>query len=262
MTSTQLGHAPTHIAPGTVLVVFRSAVGPGPAGPAHQHFRHQLSWSPTGVLQVTSGHTHWVLPPSLASWIPGGTEHAVHAHRAAELHSVWFHPPLCDDLIPPSLRRPGVIAMTDLLRSLIHHLADDTLPVAERRRAEHLLLDQLRPIDAPSTALPVPTDVRAAAVARAILADPAVDDTLDAWGSRVGASRRTLIRLFREETGLTFTAWRTQARLLAGLAHLAAGDTVAATSRRVGYGDPSSFIAAYSRHLGTTPMRDRRAGGT
>jgi hypothetical protein len=71
-----------------------------------------------------------------------------------------------------------------------------------------VLLDELR--DAPDTPLllPMPADMRAGAIARHVLADPAEADDLDSLSRRFGTSRRTAERLFRAETGLSFGLWR------------------------------------------------------
>jgi AraC-like DNA-binding protein len=94
---------------------------------------------------------------------------------------------------------------------------------------------------------------RATALARRLSANPADDRDLPAWGREVGASARTLARLFADETGLSFGRWRTQPRMRAALIHLAAGTPVTAVARRVGYRTPSAFVAAFRQALGTPP---------
>ena len=70
-----------------------------------------------------------------------------------------------------------------------------------------------------------------------------------------GVSKRTLERLFRAETGLTFGRWRQQARLLEALRLIAAGRPVTTVTLDVGYESPSAFIAMFKNALGTTPSR-------
>ncbi|MGH9887478.1 MAG: helix-turn-helix domain-containing protein, partial [bacterium] len=71
----------------------------------------------------------------------------------------------------------------------------------------------------------------------------------------VGASKRTLERLFRDETGMSFGAWRQQLRLLQALPLLAAGEPVTNVALSVRYESTSAFIARFRRVLGTTPGR-------
>jgi AraC-like DNA-binding protein len=82
---------------------------------------------------------------------------------------------------------------------------------------------------------------------------------LDGWASRAGASRRTLARLFRGETGLSFAEWRARLRAIDGLARLSTGASVAASAAAVGYGSPSAFSAMVRRLLGEPPRRLARA---
>jgi AraC-like DNA-binding protein len=104
-----------------------------------------------------------------------------------------------------------------------------------------------------SVRVPMPTDPRALAVAQGIVDDPADARGLDAWGRAVGASARTLARLFGTQTGLSFGRWRTQARLRAALSLLATGMPVGVIAHRVGYRTPSAFVAAFRQALGVPP---------
>jgi AraC-like DNA-binding protein len=102
--------------------------------------------------------------------------------------------------------------------------------------------------------VPMPRDPRALRVAQALLESPASELDLDGWADRAGASRRTLARLFRHETGLSFAEWRARLRAVDGMARLADGMSVAAAASSVGYASPSAFSAMVRRSLGK-PLR-------
>jgi AraC-like DNA-binding protein len=102
-------------------------------------------------------------------------------------------------------------------------------------------------------ALPLPADPRAAGVAQQVLAAPADDSDLDRLGRLHGAGRRTLERIFRAETGLSFGMWRQQARLLHSVSALAEGKPVTEASLDAGYASLSAYIAAFKRTFGCTP---------
>ena len=106
----------------------------------------------------------------------------------------------------------------------------------------------------------LPRDERALRVARALLDDCSIDHDLDRWADEAGASRRTLARIFRAETGLGFAEWRARLRAVDGLARLADGASVAETATAVGYASASAFSAMVHRILGGPPRRLRRAG--
>jgi AraC-like DNA-binding protein len=125
-------------------------------------------------------------------------------------------------------------------------------------REEHimtLILDEILTVTVAPLYLLEPKDPRLIQITTAIRINPADDRTLDAWGRLVGASSRTLVRLFVAETGLSFRQWHQQARLLESLVRLADGQVVTTVAAEVGYKSTSAFIAMFRRVLGTTPKK-------
>ncbi|MFT2019851.1 helix-turn-helix domain-containing protein [Streptomyces sp. 796.1] len=216
----------------------------------HQHRAHQLAWAKEGVLAVRAAGNTWILPPSMALWLPARTVHATGATgRAALLRSLYFPPERC----PVRWERPTVVAVSALLRELIGTLADGSLGSGARGRAEAVVFDQLRPVSVTTVLAPLPRDPRAREVAAALRHHPADDRTLADWGRTVGTSARTLARAFVADTGLPFGQWRARLRLQAALPLLAAGAPVTAAARRVGYASTSAFVAAFRRTVGVPP---------
>ncbi|WP_329128777.1 helix-turn-helix transcriptional regulator [Streptomyces sp. NBC_01476] len=215
----------------------------------HEHDTHQLVWAPVGVLTVDVADHSWVLPPSLALWIPAGVPHTTGATRHAQMRSVYVRPQAC----PVRWAQPTVVAVGPLLRELVTHLAVPDLDPGAKARAEAVMFDLLRPVGVMTIELPMPSDDRARQVAEALLAMPSDQRPLEEWGRAVGASARTLARLFGAETGMSFGRWRTRARLRASLEHMAAHRPLAAVAHQVGYTSSSSFIAAFRQETGRTP---------
>lgn len=215
----------------------------------HEHRAHQLAWAAAGVLTVDIGGHSWVLPPTLALWIPTGVPHTTSTTRPSLMRSVYLPPEHC----PVRWTEPTVVAVGPLLRELVTHLGTPELEPAARGRAEAVLFDLLRPVGVTTIEVPMPTDPRARRVAEALIARPADPRALAEWGHAVGASSRTLARLFSTETGMSFGRWRTRARLRAGLEHMAANRPLTAVAHHVGYATPSSFVAAFRQETGRTP---------
>lgn len=227
---------------------------PLPAGQwygAHRHPQHQLAWTPRGVLVVVIGEDHWVLPPTRALWIPAGVVHRTGATRDAVLRSLYLEPDRC----AVSWTEPTPVGVGGLLAQLVDHLNRDDLADDARLRAEAVVPDLLRPLPVTPIDVPEPSDERVRAVAAALLADPGDRRGLDAHARDVGVSRRTLTRLFVQDTGVSFDQWRTNVRLRAALALLAEGQPVSKAARQVGYATASAFLAAFRRNVGTTPQR-------
>jgi AraC-like DNA-binding protein len=216
----------------------------------HQHDEHQLAWASHGVVnvRVRDGRT-WILPPSLALWLPAGLPHNTGASALTTMRSAYFVPDRC----PLALPEPAVVAVPGLLRELICHLGGTDLSAAARRRAEAVVFDVVRPVSVTTIGVPEPADERLLSIATRLRAAPADDRSLADWGGLVGASARNLARLFVRETGLTFGQWRTQLRLQAALPLLADGMAVGRVAARVGYATPSAFVAAFRRAVGVSP---------
>jgi AraC-like DNA-binding protein len=231
------------------IALERFPLGAGEGFELHEHDAHQLAWARDGVLMVAIGERSWMLPPSLALWIPAGTPHSASAVRsAATLQGVYL-----PARIRPPWPGPEVVAVTPLLRELIDYLCRDGLDADARTRAEALVPSLLEPAAGLAIDVPMPGDGRAARIAAGLELDPGDPRDLAAWGRAVGSSARTLSRIFAAETGLGFGQWRSRLRLRASLAHLAAGEPVGTTAALVGFASASAYIAAFSQLTGSTP---------
>lgn len=223
----------------------------------HVHDDDQLAWASSGVIMVDVEDHYWVLPTSLALWIPAGTWHATKALQRSALEGIYLDPART----PLGWNEPTVVAVSPLAARLIEYLAGE-LEDSARVHAETVLLEVLRPVTKATVELPLPADDRARAVAEILLADPTDQRSLQELARRVGSSSRTLLRVFLAETGLTFNQWRTNARLQAAMAHLAEGLPVAAVADRVGYATASAFVVAFRRVTGHTPSAYFASAGT
>ncbi|OLZ73471.1 AraC family transcriptional regulator [Streptomyces sp. IMTB 2501] len=225
-------------------------LAPRAAIEAHRHDDHQIVYAGRGVVAVTTGAGSWVAPATRAIWVPAGTVHAHQAHGELELHLMGL--PATEN--PLALDTPTVLAVGPLLRELIiaHTAApDDGSP--ERARLRAVLLDQLRASPQQPLHLPTPHSPVLRALCDILRADPADGRTLAELGRQVGASDRTLSRLFRQDLGMTYPQWRTQLRLHHALVLLAERTPVTTVAHRCGWSSASAFIDVFRRAFGHTP---------
>ncbi len=226
----------------------------GHAVPPHAHDWHQLIYASEGVVTVATERGAWVVPPHRAVWVPAGVEHRIEWSGAVTMQTLYLAAGLSGALP----RDCCAVNVSPLLRELILHVAaPGTLErdAAVRDRLLGVLLDQLEALPAAPLRLPLPRDPRAVRVAEWLREHPDAPGLLKQAARRSGASVRTVERLFRAETGMTFGKWRQQLRLLHALRLLASGRPVTAVALEVGYDSPSAFIAMFRGALGTTPMR-------
>jgi AraC-like DNA-binding protein len=218
----------------------------------HYHDVQQLVYPSSGVLAISTSAGSWIVPPQRAVWIPAGVAHSHQAHGPTHMRTLAF--PASAD--PLGLDSPAVLAVSPLLREIVLALTTDAdPPYTARQRAslERVALDQLRRVGQLPVRLPALADDRLRAIAALLRANPADDRTLAEFGAAVGASERTLSRLFRRETGMSFPHWRTQFRLQHALVLLAAGASVTSTALACGWANPSAFIEAFRHAFGSTP---------
>jgi AraC-like DNA-binding protein len=221
----------------------------------HDHAEQQLLYPSSGVLIVSTTHGSWVVPPQRAVWLPAAVAHAHQAYGATQVRTVAF--PV--DVNPLGLTQPTVLSVSRLLRELIIAITDDPARRGEEQHdLKRVALHQLKPAPALQFHLPQPGDERLRDVTAILAEDPGSDRTLGELGRAVGAGERTLSRLFRAETGMTFPQWRAQLRLHHSLTLLASGLSVTATAVACGYSTPSAFTAAFHATFGTTPGTYRK----
>jgi AraC-like DNA-binding protein len=239
--------------------IARTMVQVLPAGggvDAHRHDENQIVYAGRGVLSVTTDAGRWIAPENRAIWVPAGTVHEHRAYGETELHTVG----LPATVNPLGLDAPAVLAVGPLLGELLRTLtrehalqpADSSGP---NRRLRAVLLDQLRDTSRQPIRLPTPRDPRLAALCGLLHGDPSDNRTLAAFGAQVGASKRTLSRLFRTELGMTFPQWRTQLRLHNALILLAENTPVTTVAHRCGWASASAFIDVFRSTFGHTPGR-------
>jgi transcriptional regulator GlxA family with amidase domain len=117
-----------------------------------------------------------------------------------------------------------------------------------------MLREEIRQPDQQPLRLTIPREERLAKVAAALLDDVGDDRTLENWAHVAGMARRTFMRAFSAEVGMSFGRWRQQARLFAALEMLAQRKSVTEVAIAVGYDSVSAFIEMFRTMLGTTPQ--------
>ena len=242
------GYDPTPSRP--VRLIARD-LGGDAALPAHTHRWHQFLYTATGVVRVSTADTTWVVPPSRAIWIPTGTTHAVTILEEAHMRSLYVLP--AASTLPNDACR--VVEVSHLLRELIADLGRAETEADRRRErlVSDLILDELRIAETLPVGLTLPVDKRLASLCHALIAEPSSTRTLDEWAPLVGASARTLARLFADELGTTFAAWRQQVRLAHAAPLVARGWPLSRVAAELGYSSQSAFSAMFRRTFGKSP---------
>lgn len=220
----------------------------------HTHDWDQLTYATAGVLRVSTADASWIVPPHRAVWVPAGIAHAEQMFAPVSVRTLYFAPRIATTL-PRECR---TLNISSLLRELILHVS--RLGALDRRTPSHarligVLLDQMTDVSEVPLQLPLPRDPRALRFASLLQTTPGDSGTVAALARQAGASRRTIERLFAQETGMTVAEWRRRLRLLHAVRRLAEGEPVTTVALEIGYSSVSAFIAVFRKAFGMTPSR-------
>jgi len=218
----------------------------------HAHGSDQLIYAISGLMEVSSEQSVWLIPPHFAVWIPARTHHRIHMPGPVSMRTLYLRTGLKARLDP----RCAVLHVTPLLRELIvETVRMGHLRVRNRYECalRDLLISQLQKASPMPTFVTLPREKRALAVAQAILQNPAEPKPMAALCAEAGASVRTIERVFRRELGSSFELWRRQVRLTKAVELLVSGYSIKEVAHKVGYCQSSAFVEMFRRTLGTTP---------
>jgi AraC-like DNA-binding protein len=220
----------------------------------HSHPWHQLVYATRGVMTVRTPEGAWVVPPNRGVWVPARTRHSIQMSGPVSLRTLYLLPRL-SAMLPDRCR---VIGVSPLLRELILRIDElDSLSVRIPVHANlvAVLLDHLHLMESDALHLPMPRDGRAKRIVAMLQELPSDQRSLGELSRKAGASKRTVERIFKLDTGLGFGKWRQQFRMGRALELLAAGQAVTTVALDVGYDSTSAFISAFRLTFGQTPGR-------
>ncbi len=221
---------------------------------SHRHPRAQLLFATIGVMRVATETALFTIPPGTGLWVPAGLPHAVRMDGAVQMRALFLRA----DAATAGPTAPAAIAVSPLLRELILTVCGEPVvwdaggPI---RLVAALVLHEISRAGTRKLSLPACRDPRSARVAAALVRDPADPRDLHEFTAIAGASVRTLVRLFRAETGMSFQQWRRQLRMTEALARIAQGVPPVRVAQAIGYASVSAFGAAFRETFGTTPAR-------
>ena len=203
-----------------------------------------------GCTRITLAQQLCLLPPSRAAWIPSGVAHRVAMQQSVDYRSIYLTPALCADLP----QQVCVIAVSPLLRAVLEPIAlADFATDWQHGKFAHLLglcLSEISEAAQQPMLLPLPRDKRLAP----LLENPQImPPELQVLEQQIGASGRTIGRIFRRETGMSYQQWRQQWRLMRAMELLATGRSLSYSAFELGFASDSGFIAFFKDLTGTTP---------
>ncbi|MCX5591977.1 AraC family transcriptional regulator [Alcaligenes endophyticus] len=227
----------------------------------HRHPWVQFSYALQGVIEVRTRDGRFMAPPQQAVWVPATIEHGVRCSPDALIRSLYIEPSVLKNA-PAECK---VVAVNSLLRELIRSFS--ALPVlygehGPESRLVAVLLDELAAAPDSGLILPWPRDERLQALCSSLQSEPGSQTRLYDFAARYDVSEKTLTRLFRQETGLSFRAWRQRLRIMSALPLLERQERVTDVALACGYDSMSAFVASFRELMGETPGEFLRAAAS
>ena len=226
----------------------------------HAHPKAQVLYAVSGVMRIGTPGADYLVPPSTALFLPAHAPHAVRMDGPVAMRTLFLR----EDAASRAGTGAAVIAVSPLLREVVVAACAEPLHWELGGRGHHLTelaLDEIARAAPLPLRLPMPRDDRLRRAVAALRAGP------DGGGrgredvaATAGASPRTLARLFRAETGLSFRQWRQQARMAEAMGALTTGASPAKAAVIAGYASQPAFGAAFRSLFGMTPGQARLLG--
>jgi AraC-like DNA-binding protein len=235
------------------VVTLADSLARGAVIPPHSHKRAQLIFAVQGTMTVRAGGGLWILPPSHALWVPAGVVHQIRMGGPVEMRTIYVEPQHAQHV----RNECHVLFVSPLLRELIVR-AMELPPLYDEGgmegRVMRLILDEIASLPAQPLGLRMPSDPRLARLCELVLRDLSAPASIARLGAEAGLSERSVIRLFPEQTGLSFSRWHNQARLLKAFELFDEGQNVTHVALELGYSGPSAFAKMFRRTMGKAPM--------
>ena len=220
----------------------------------YQHHQAQCIFVHSGVLAIVTENGRYFVPPQQAVIIPAELIHEILAKTAVKLSMYYFSVEEAEDL-PLS---PFVMCIDLLLNALINdsiNIANDYLWQSSDGRLLRLIRDKLIKANELDTFLPYPKDSRLTSITERLLKYPSLKSDLKFWGKFVNASPRTLSRVFKKETNITYSEWRQRLNIQIAIKHLSLGDSINSIAELLGYESSSAFIYMFKKQMGVSPSQ-------
>ncbi|MBN2985296.1 AraC family transcriptional regulator [Pseudomonas lactucae] len=240
----------------SALVVERQLTNIEGEGEPHRHPVGQFVLVKKGMLYGHTQDQRWLLKPGMAVWIPPQTLHAGVAYSQVDLTVLYLGREQSKDF-STTLK---LIEASALVIALCDRLAEEgARPLTEVQRSciLQLLLQDITELPASNMVLPLPSDGRLKRVTDQLIARPGLRKSLAEWGGEVGATERTLTRLFRKETGLCYTQWYNRLLLVEAYRGLMVEHTNERLAHHLGFASSDSFGHWFRRVTGSSPGKVR-----
>ncbi|MBC8947869.1 MULTISPECIES: AraC family transcriptional regulator [Xenorhabdus] len=219
----------------------------------HQHDMGQLLFTQRGCIKITLANQISVLPPTRVAWLPPKTRHRAEMRGSVGYRSIYLNSNyLKSHELELLSTQSEVLEATPLLQALLERIAVSSFDSDwEQGKGANLLalfFDEIREARREPTLLPLPSDRRLTHLPFDQLPSP-----LHRLATYIGASEKTITRIFQRETGMNYQQWRQQWRLVKAIELLAQNKTLSYVAQELGFANDSAFVTFFRKIMGKPP---------
>lgn len=236
----------------TPVLIEKRQLEAGTGVPEHQHPRGQFIWAKSGTFSILSSNKVWIVPTSCGIWIPSNVFHELSSDTNTVLLSLYVDP--FYDVLPGN-EQAVVMKLSSLLKDVMERLVSDTTNQNYSRLLGLVVLEELSSLEQTTYWMPSGTDHRLKKLLSLLINEFSSNHQLFTLAPKVGASPRTIERLFVKETGLTFRAWKSRYKLILARDLIEQGMTSKAVAHQIGYKSVPSFTREFSKFFGVPPQQ-------
>ncbi|WP_321146383.1 helix-turn-helix transcriptional regulator [Providencia alcalifaciens] len=215
---------------------------------AHTHEMGQLLFTQQGCIRISLQNEISLLPPGRVAWIPPFTQHRAQMRASVGYRSVYLSQEYAEQISD----QVSILSTSPLLRELLERIAvapfESDWREGRLARLLPVFIDELQCATKEPTLLSLPQDRRFKSLDLERLPPP-----LNQLAQTVGASEKTITRVFLKETGMSYQAWRQQWRFIKGIELLAQEKTYGFITQELGLASDSAFISFFRKMSGMTP---------
>ncbi len=222
----------------------------------HEHEWHQIIYPIRGLLQSSVDEKNFIIPHNGLLFVPAFSRHRSIAITHTEFLAIYLNPSHSVEFQTSSKTCLLTLFMKELILTLFN--LDEAYSEEMLSRIISVLRDQLMIAKSVEIPLLIPADKRLKTIFTHLRNQPASEKTLEHWAQIVGASERTLSRLFAKEFKLSFSLWRQHVRLVLSLPYLEKSTSVQQIALDFGYQSDSAYIHAFKKMFRLTPNQYRK----
>ncbi|GEJ47150.1 helix-turn-helix domain-containing protein [Chryseobacterium sp. ON_d1] len=214
----------------------------------------QLLYAPSGCMTVTTSDRQLILPPFRMLWIPANELHRVNFRNIVAYRSIYF-----DDSYSGKYMKSGlkVLHVNPLLKEIIERICfwEWSDLGQDQTNLLKVFWDELSKAPEEKLELKMPVDRRFMKISEEWTLRKSIPPMLKDLAERTGAVEKTISRIFKKETGLSYQEWRQQWRLQRSIELLVEGNSIGEVSHILDFSSDSAFIEFFKKYTGSTPLQ-------